>query len=326
MKEQVLEPTENFSLGLLTCDIPELGPKTQGKVRDIYKAKDGLVIITTDRQSAYDRMICTVPQKGMVLNLLSAFWFERTRHITPNHIIEVPHPNVMIVEECESLGVEMVARRYLTGTTTTSNGYQYFEQGKREIYGLRFPEGLRMDERLPDSMGIIITPTTRGKHGAHDLPLTEKEAEEIVGKARYALIRMYTIELFRFAEKVCSAADLIIPDTKYEFGVDSNGTLRVIDEIHTPDSSRFWRWSTYEERFQKGETPETFDKDVLRHWLADRGFRGDGPVPVVDPQVILAMQKSYTTPYEMITGERLPDSKVSDPSTIRKAVLESVNF
>ena len=324
MKE--LEPKKNFVGGILTVDIPELGPKIQGKVRDIYKTADGLVVITTDRQSAYDRMICTVPHKGMVLNLLSTFWFEKTCHIAPNHMLEVPHPNVMITQECRPMEVEMVARRYITGTTSTSIGYQYFEQGKREIYGLRFPDGLRMNERLPNSMGIIITPTTKAEHGAHDVPLTEKAAAEIVGKEFYELMRMYTIELFRFAEKFCLAANLIIPDTKYEFGVDNNGTLRVIDEIHTPDSSRFWRLSSYEERFQQGETPETFDKDVLRRWLADRGFRGDGPVPVVDPQVILAMQKAYTTPYEMITGEKLPDSKVSDSSTICKAVLESVNF
>ncbi|OGD86663.1 hypothetical protein A2Z23_01915 [Candidatus Curtissbacteria bacterium RBG_16_39_7] len=310
----------------MTVDIPELGPKTQGKVRDIYKVDGRLIIITTDRQSAYDRMICTVPQKGMVLNLFSAFWFNRTRDIAPNHFIESPQPNVMITMECEPLEVEMVARRHITGTTTTSIGYQYFEQGKREIYGYKFPDGLRMNECLPDSMGLIITPTTKARAGSHDVPLTEKEAAEIVGKARYELMRIYTIGLFEFAEKVCLTSDLIIHDTKIEFGIDRNGFLRVIDELFTPDSSRFWGRAGYEERFQAGLQPVTFDKDILRRWLADQGFRGDGPVPTVDPEIILAMQQAYVAPYEMITGQKLPDSKLSDPSIIRQAVLANSGY
>lgn len=316
-------PAENFTGGLLTIDIPELGSKTQGKVRDIYRVDSSLVMITTDRQSAYDRMVCTVPGKGQVLNLLSAFWFRETRGIFPNHLVAVPHPNVMIVREAEeTLPVEVVLRRYVArSSTSTSIYYNYFELGRRKIYGIKFLDGLRSNQELP---GTILTPTTKSKEG-HDEELTDKNAQEIVdgkfGRGTWTKTKTAAFALFEKARSHHRERNLILVDTKYEIGI-ADGELMLIDELHTSDSSRLWKADTYQERFERGEDPETFDKEILRRWLAQQAefARGKGKVPRVSPEVIEQMAAAYRAPYEMITGQQLLENS-SDPAQIRQAVL-----
>lgn len=316
-------PAENFAGGLLGLEIPELGPKKQGKVRDIWEVGDSLVMVTTDRQSAFDRMICTTPDKGQVLNLLSAFWFGQTCDIAPNHLEAIPHPDVCIAKKAHArLPVEIVWRRHMARSSTTTSVYHNYEQGRRTIYGLDFPDGLKPNQEFP--MGSILTPTTKAETG-HDQELTDQEAGEIVdhqlGQGMWERVKSFTSRVFERSRAYHLQHGLIMADTKYECGVDKNGQPMLIDEIHTPDSSRFWLAKTYSERFAQGADPEAFDKDILRRWLVAQGFRGEGSVPVVPPEVREKMAKAYKTPYRMITGKDLPDVD-SSPKAIQSAILE----
>lgn len=329
-------PKENFARGLLTVDIPELGHKEdQTKVRDIWIVeKDGelfRVMATTDRTSAYDKLICTVPGKGQVLNLLSAFWFKETRNIVPNHMIAIPHPNVLIATQAEPFPVEVVLRRHMARSSTPTSVYtNYFGdesrgiKARRQIYGIDFPDGLQPNQEFP--MGTISTPTTKAPSGEHDLELTDEQAEQLVdnqfGRGIWRQAKEAGLALFKYALDYHKQRGFILADTKLEFGVDKNGRLILIDELLTPDSSRFWKAETYGQRFQEGKNPESFDKEILRRWLAEQGFTGEGPVPIVDPRIIDQMTSAYRVPYEMITGESLPqDSQSSDPDSIRESVL-----
>lgn len=319
-------PRENFLRGMLQVDLPEFGIPTRGKVRDIWVVGEGdsqaRVMVTTDRQSAYDRLICTVPGKGQVLNLTSAYWFEQTQDIVPNHMISVPHPNVLIARQARAtLPVEVVLRRYMAKSSTTTSVYHnYANLGRREIYGLQFPEGLQANQEFP--MGTILTPTTKAEAG-HDEELTDEKAREIVdgklGDGVWDKAKDAAFAVFERARKLCLNKGLILVDTKYEFGLDKDGNLMLIDEIHTPDSSRFWLAQTYEKKLSEGQTPDTFDKEILRRWLAENGFKGDGPVPKVDPEIIDAMAKAYAVPFTMITGKELP-SEPFDISKIRETI------
>lgn len=317
-------PAENFSRGLLAVEIPELGPKISGKVRDIWIPKpDLMVMVTTDRLSAYDRVICTVPGKGQVLNLISAFWYEKTQDIVPNHLQAIPHPNVLIARQAqETLPVEVVLRRYMArSSTSTSIYHNYADRGRREIYGIKFPDGLKEDQEFP--MGTIITPTTKALTG-HDQELTEEQAQEIVdgklGKGMWARTKTASFALFDRASNYLASKGLILVDTKYEFGLDKDGDLMLIDELFTPDSSRFWLRETYQQRFNAGQSPEQFDKEIIRRWLADREFRGEGVVPVVDEEIIGQVAVAYRVPYTMITGKELPSPSSSD--LIREVILD----
>lgn len=328
MKEQVLGvPAENFSQGLFEVEIPELGPKLAGKVRDMWVVGDKRVIVTTDRQSAFDSIICTIPGKGAVLNSLSAWWFEETRHIAPNHLITVPHPNVMITKQAEKvIGVEVVLRRYMARSSTkTSVYYNYSQLGRRNIYGIVFPEGLKANCEFP--MGTILTPTTKSVSG-HDEELTEDQAAEIAnrdgGPGTWGKIKVFGRKLFEAAHDYHLNRGLILVDTKFEFGLGNNGNLMIIDEIFTPDSSRFWLAANYHQRFATGENPESFDKDILRRWLAAAGFTGDGPVPKVPPEVVDQMSTAYKRHFEMVTEESLPETEVL-PEKIKQAVLQSLS-
>lgn len=326
-------PRENFSAGLLTIeDLPGFGPPTsRGKVRDIWvmehsRYRQVRVMLTTGRTSAYDQLICTVPGKGQVLNLLSAFWFRRTRDLIPNHLLAVPYPNVMITRQAqEMLPVEVVLRRYMArSSTSTSVFHNYVEKGRREIYGIRFPDGLQPNQELP--MGTILTPTTKATTG-HDLELTDEQARGIVdlklGEGTWARASEAALAVFDRAYDYHQKRGLILVDTKYEMGIDAGGQLMLIDEIHTPDSSRFWLAASYEQRMAKGENPESSDKEILRRWLAERGFRGEGPVPEVDPAVIRQMSEAYQQPYRMITGQNLPFPQY-DPRTISESIARAL--
>ena len=287
---------------LKTINIPKLGKKYQGKVRDFY-IKDGKrILVTTDRQSAFDVILGYIPYKGAVLNQLAAFWFEKTKRIVPNHLISLPDPNVTIAKNCRPIPVEMVVRGYITGVTKTSIWYSY-EQGERMIYDIKFPDGLKKNQKLPQP---VITPTTHGGGaGGHDERLTRNEIikRKIVDKKLYEQMEKTSLALFDFGSKLCKRRGLILVDTKYEFGLYKD-KLTLIDEIHTPDSSRFWKANNYQKRFEKGLEPENFDKEFLRLWYFKRGYRGDGEPPAMSKQLTIDLAKRYISVYEKITEKK----------------------
>jgi len=278
----------------------KIGKKYEGKVRDNYTLNGKRLIITTDRISAFDRVLCSLPFKGQVLNQVSAFWFEKTKKIIKNHIISIPDPNVMIVHECKPYPVEMIVRGYITGVTTTSAWYNY-ERGVRNFCGNILPEGLRKNQKLGKP---IITPTTKAGHGFHDESISANEIIKrgLVDEKTYRKMEKASLELFDFGTKLVAKNNLILVDTKYEFGT-LNGELVLIDEAHTPDSSRFWINDTYEKLFLKGGEPQKLDKEYVRQWLAGRGFIGEGPIPKIPDDVKIEAVKRYITAYEMITGK-----------------------
>ncbi len=283
-------------------DFPKLGKKYEGKVRDNYTLADGRrVLVTTDRISAFDRVLGTLPLKGQVLNFVAAWWFERTRAIANNHMLGVPDPNVLLARECTPLPVEMVVRGYLTGTTSTSI-WVHYERGAREFCGHRLPEGMKRHERLPEP---LLTPSTKAPKGDHDVSASRAEILAMTGMPPHEFDRAAEIAMALFAEgqRWCAERGLILVDTKYELGKTPEGEIVVIDEIHTPDSSRFWYASTYEERFRAGKDPESFDKEYVRRWLVEQGFRGDGPIPSIPDDVKIEAVLRYVEAVEQITGQ-----------------------
>lgn len=289
---------------LETVDLP-LGTKHQGKVRDFWVLPDRRVIVTTDRQSAFDVVLGTVPYKGQVLTRMARWWFERTSDIVPNHVIDVPDPNVIIARNARLWPVEMVIRGFITGVTTTALWYNY-ARGDRTIYGLAFPDGLRKNERLPDP---VITPTTKAVNGGHDERLTRDEILDraIVPREIYLAMEDATRRLFARGQALAADRGFILVDTKYEFG-DVDGRLTLIDEIHTVDSSRFWKADSYDARFAAGEEPDTFDKEFLRRWYVDRGYRGEGTPPPMPDELAERMSRLYIAALEGVTGEAfVPD-------------------
>ena len=297
---------ENIPNALKTVNIPSLGKKTQGKVRDIYISKDRRIFITTDRQSAFDKVLGYIPFKGQVLTQLSVFWFEKTKDIAANHLISMPDPNVLLVRECKLVPIEMVVRGYITGVTDTSVWGSY-EKGERVIYGIKFPDGLKKNQKLPEN---IVTPTTKAAFGLHDERLTEKEIlkKKIVSTALWKQMKKVALALFERGQKISDKAGIILADTKYEFGLDEKGRLILIDEIHTPDSSRYWVKATYKERFKKGLEPESFDKETLRIWFKEHGYKGEWKIPKMPPEFIAKMSSLYMEIYERITGKKfIPD-------------------
>lgn len=285
---------------LTTTSIPFLGQKLSGKVRDIYSYQDQLVLITTDRLSAFDRILGAVPYKGQVLNQLAAFWFQETSDIVANHLIATPDPNVTIARRCRALPVEVVVRGYISGVTSTALWYRY-SQGERTIYGIDFPEGLQKNDALPSP---IITPTTKGSEGAHDERITSAEVVEqgLVEAKLWQQVCDVAIAIFQRGQAIAQRGGLILVDTKYEFGIDEGGQLVLIDEVHTPDSSRFWIADTYAARHAAGEEPENFDKEFIRLYYAAHGYRGEGdPFPMPEELAIQAAQR-YIRTYELLTG------------------------
>lgn len=285
---------------LKTVNLKGLGKKFQGKVRDYYIVGDKRIIITTDRISAFDSVLGFIPGKGQVLNLLSYFWFDKTRDIIDNHIVSIPHPNVTIAKNTTPIPIEMVVRGYITGVTNTSIWGSY-EKGERVIYGLKFPNGLRKNQKLKKP---VITPTTKPETG-HDERLTREEIikKKIVPEKLYKQMEKASLAIFERGTKVCSKAGIILVDTKYEFGI-YNGKVILIDEVHTPDSSRFWVKKTYMNRFKKGLEPENFDKEFLRLWFKKKGYTGDGKPPKMTESFVNQVKNRYTSIYKMITGNK----------------------
>ncbi len=290
----------NKNNALLDTDLAFLGERHQGKVRDFYSYNGQRVTITTDRLSAFDQVLGVVPFKGSVLNELAAWWFHHTRHIIPNHMISTPDPNVLISDDCQAVPVEIIVRGYMSGSTKTSIWSSY-SQGERLIYGIEFPEGMVKNQKL---VVPVITPTTHAAAGSHDERLTRQQILEqhIVPKAVYEEMERVSIELFKAGQEEALKRGLILVDTKYEFGV-LDGKLMLIDEIHTPDSSRFWKADSYDERLNAGEEPENFDKEFLRLWYADKGYTGEGVPPRMDDELTVQVAQRYITLYEMLTGQ-----------------------
>lgn len=281
---------------LPTVDLPHLGPKQTGKVRDIYQQADTLVLITTDRISAFDRVLGLIPFKGQVLNQLSAWWFEQTRDIVANHLISVPDPNVTLSRSAEPLPVEVVVRGYITGVTSTSLWTMY-ANGERKPYGITLPDGLHKNDPLSVP---LITPTTKATGGAHDRPIGRDEIVQsgLVPAALWAQVEQVAVALFTRGQEIARRAGLLLVDTKYEFGL-LDGQLLVIDEIHTPDSSRYWSAASY----GGAQESENFDKEYLRKWYASQGYRGDGAPPPLTAEIIAEVARRYLWTYEQLTGQ-----------------------
>jgi len=300
---------EGLGRTLEATDLRGVGDKYEGKVRDSYVRKDGTrVIVVTDRISAFDRVLGTLPYKGQILNRLSAWWFEKTKDVVANHLVSVPDPNVSIVRECAPLAVEVVMRAYLTGVTDTSI-WTHYARGERTYCGHRLPDGLRKNERLP---AALLTPSTKAPKGQHDEPVS---ADEIVRRgavsaADWERVARVAHAVFARGQALAAERGLILVDTKYELGKTPEGDIVLIDEVHTPDSSRYWFSSTYEERFSGGQDPESFDKEYVRRWLAAEGYRGEGPPPPLPDDVRVEASMRYAAAFDRITGETfVPDTR-----------------
>lgn len=302
---------------LKTINLNFLRNKHQGKVRDFYKLHSQRILITTDRISAFDKVLGYIPHKGQVLNQLSQFWFDTTKDIVDNHQIEVIHPNVMVCVEAKPYPVEMVVRGYISGVTTTSLWHSY-EKGERLIYGIKFPDGLKKNQKLQKP---VITPTTKAEKGNHDAKLTEEEIldKKLISQKVWKKMKEASLALFKRGEKICRRAGIILVDTKYEFA-DYKGKLMLIDEIHTPDSSRFWRVNSYLTRFKKGLEPQNFDKEFFRIWYAKKGYLGDGSPPKMSRDLMLKTSKRYIRIYEIITGHKFVRQKYPLDNNISKAI------
>lgn len=278
-------------------DLRGLGRKAAGKVRDSYLQPGRRILVVTDRISAFDCILGTIPFKGQVLNQLAAFWFEKTRAVAPNHVLDVPDPNIMVVAECDQLPIEMVVRGYITGVTRTSLWFNY-QQGVRNYCGNVLPEGLRKDQKLPRP---ILTPTT--KREAHDRPISREEAiaEGLVTTEVFDAAADICLRLFDYGTQFAQERGLILVDTKYELG-RLNAQVVVSDEIHTPDSSRYWYADAYEACFAGGREQKKIDKEYVREWLAAQGFRGEGAPPPLPDEVRIEAARRYIAAYETVTG------------------------
>jgi phosphoribosylaminoimidazole-succinocarboxamide synthase len=280
-----------------------LGTRYEGKVRDNYTQGNRRILITTDRLSAFDRIIALIPFKGEVLNAITKFWFENTKDICPNYVESYPDPNVIVGTECKPLMIEMIVRGYITGSTGTSIWVNYNEKGVRNFCGNELPEGLKKNQRLPFP---IITPTTKAAQGAHDENVTPQQAVEmgLVTQEEWDQLAHYALGLYARGVEIAARQGVILVDTKYEFGRMPDGKIVVIDEVHTPDSSRFWIADTYEAKIAAGEEPDNINKEFLRLWLSNQGYRGEGEMPVIPQEILVETAQKYIQAYEMITGQQ----------------------
>ena len=278
-----------------------LGPKKAGKVRDVYEQKDRIILITTDRHSSFDRIIAHVSWKGQVLNQISAWWFEQTKDIVPNHVLAIPDPNATVAKRCKTVPVEAVVRGYLTGVTDTAIWTRY-SAGERKFGGVTLPDGMKKNQRLPQP---IFDPTT--KEEKHDRTLTSDEmiAEGFITKKLFNDVKNTALKLFERGQEIARERGLILVDTKYEFGLDDSDKLILIDEIHTPDSSRYWQLNSYESRISEGQEPEYFDKEFLRLWFKENcDPYKDEKLPDAPKELVEELSRRYIQMYEQITGEK----------------------
>ncbi len=284
---------------LTDAHFPELPGFYRGKVRDSYHLPDGRqVMIATDRQSAFDKVLAAVPYKGQVLNQTARFWFEATEDICPNHVLTYPDPNVVIAQHLEMMPIEMIVRDYMTGSTETSIWTMY-QRGERVLYGHQFADGLVKNQKLPET---ILTPTTKGER---DAPITAPEivAEGLLTQVQWDAVAEISFKLFARGREIAAKNGLILVDTKYEFGFDNDGRITVADELHTPDSSRYWKQASYAERLAAVQEPEGLDKEFLRLWVRERCDPYKDPVPDIPEETLEEFSQKYIALYEAVTGQ-----------------------
>lgn len=286
---------------LKETNFKHLGTKKVGKVRDVYVQEDRIILVATDRYSAFDRNLALIPHKGAVLTQATKFWFDKTKHIVPNHVIAYPDPNVVVAQKCEVLPIEMIIRGYITGVTNTAL-WTLYQEGERDFGNFKLPEGMKKNQKLPKP---VITPTT--KFEAHDRPLTPAQIikEGMVSKKNWDKLEKIAIKLFLFGQKLAAKRGLTLVDTKYEFGLDKKGKIILIDEIHTPDSSRWWKLKTYVARMKAGAEPEYFDKEFLRIWFKDHfDPYKDKKAPKAPPAMVTELSRRYIQIYQQLTGKK----------------------
>ena len=293
---------------LTDVELPGLPNHYRGKVRDNYDLPDGRrIIVASDRVSAFDRNLAAIPFKGQVLTEIARYWFEQTADICPNHVIAYPDPNVVVCRRLTMMPVEIVVRDYLAGATSTSILSMY-RRGERRLYGMLFPDNMRENQKLPHP---IITPTTKADHSGHDEPLTAEMIvdQKLLTAAQWQDVSATALALFARGRELAAKRGLILVDTKYEFGFDGDGRIVLADEIHTPDSSRYWLASSYPQRFQAGEKPDSLDKDFIRNWVVARCDPYKDAIPEIPREIILQAAQVYIRACETITGRSfaLPD-------------------
>lgn len=311
IKEQ-LQHTLNES------NLDNLGRHYAGKVRDNYYNNDKILMVTSDRVSAFDCVLGTIPFKGQILSEIAEFWFDKTKNIVPNHFIKSVDPQVLLVKEAKPLPVEVIVRRYITGSL-----WRDYQASKHHVYELPFSDNLKMNEKFESP---ILTPSTKEEYGKHDEPISKNEILKrgLVSKEIYEKAEEYALKLFKKGEEWANEQGLILVDTKYEFGIVGD-ELIVIDEIHTPDSSRYWVKNEYLERFNKGESQLMLDKENIRQWLIEKGFSGEGNPPNLDDEIRILLSQKYIELYKILTGKDFIPS-LGDVSERIKNNLESLNI
>jgi phosphoribosylaminoimidazole-succinocarboxamide synthase len=313
-RESLIDAIPDALLGL---PLEGFGTRHEGKVRDSYVAGDRRILITADRVSAFDRVVGAIPYKGQVLNQLSAWWFDELKDVVASHMLWVPDPNVMVAREAKALPVEVIVRGFITGVTSTSL-WTLYDKGVERPYGLNLPKGLRKNDPLPEP---VITPTTKAAAGAHDERLTSDEvvARGLVAADLWRQVQRAALEIFRRGQLAAERAGLLLVDTKYEFGL-IDGKLALIDEVHTPDSSRYWVRESHRGVRGTGNEPESFDKEFLRLWFVRQGYRGEGAPPNLPSAFVAEFAERYIAAYERLTGKTFEPGSQPAGARIKKAL------
>ena len=288
IKEQLPNTLDKF-------DVSDLGEHYKGKVRENFHLDNEIIMVTTDRVSAFDHVLGTIPFKGQILTEIANFWFNKTRNIVPNHIISSPDPQVLIAKKAETLPVEVIVRGYITGSL-----WREYSQGINGQYGFILPDGLKMNQKFREP---ILTPSTKAQYGLHDEPITRDAIiDGLVEESIYAKAEEYALQLFIAGQEWASKQGLILVDTKYEFGMVGD-KLILIDEVHTPDSSRYWIANEYETRYSAGEKQNMLDKENIRQWLIEKGFSGEGTPPELTEEIRISLAEQYIKLFEILTGK-----------------------
>ncbi|MFH1641304.1 MAG: phosphoribosylaminoimidazolesuccinocarboxamide synthase [Nanoarchaeota archaeon] len=307
---------------LKDTNIEKLGRKYKGKVRDVYVSEDKIFLISTDRQSAFDRNLANIPFKGQVLTQTSAFWFENTKDIIENHVISIPDPNVVVCKKLTVFPVEVVVRGYLTGVTSTA-AWTAYEKGQRVFCGNMLPEGLKKNQKFDTP---IITPTTKSDEHDEKISAQELVKKGLMTQTQWDFVADKAFLLFKRGTEISIKNGLILVDTKYEFGHDSEGKIYLIDEIHTPDSSRFWLKDSYLEKFNNNEEPENIDKEFLRLWfIKNCDPYNDKVIPDAPKELVVELSRRYIQLFEMITGNEF-QGEVGDVSGRIVQNLENAGY
>ena len=305
----------NYTLDAFESD--NLGEYYKGKVRENFSQDDKILMITSDRVSAFDHVLGTIPFKGQILSEIANFWFEKTKDLVPNHIIDTPDPQVLVAKRAKTLPVEVIVRQYITGSL-----WREYSNGINGQYGFMLPEGLKKDQKFDEP---LLTPSTKAEYGLHDEPISrEAIVNGLVEESVYAKAEEYALTLFKAGQEWAAKQGLILVDTKYEFGI-VDGELIVIDEIHTPDSSRYWVAKEYGTRFNNGESQLMLDKENIRQWLIEKGFSGEGVPPELSEEIRITLAERYVELYRTLTGKQF-DPEVGDVKSRIIKNLESAGY